>query len=85
MPARAFWSNPAGFGLPLFIIGLLILWLNHRAIVPPPFLAWTVLIWSAILAFIAEPTPAPVLLAAAAMLLRGIHLAAPQSQPGRNA
>jgi len=81
---NAFWGNLAGFGLPLLIVGLLVTWMDRRGIVPPPFLAWTVLAWSSVFAVIAEPTPAPVMMVAAIMLLRGIHRAATPAEPAPN-
>ncbi|MEU0506000.1 DUF6463 family protein [Nocardia sp. NPDC005998] len=81
LPAQAFWSNPAGFGLPLLIVGLLVVWMDRRGIVPPAFLAWMVLAWGGVCALIVEPTPAPVVVAAAVLLLRGIHRATEQTEP----
>lgn len=74
----AFWGNPAGFGLPLLLVGLLVAWMGRRDVVPPAFLAWTVLAWGGVCAVIAEPTPAPVVVVAAVLLLRGIHRAKPR-------
>lgn len=83
--AHAFWSNPGGFGLPLFLVGALTLWMDRNGIVPPAFLAWTVLIWSAVCAVLAEPTPWPVVVIAAMLLLRGIRAAAGHGEPHRMA
>ncbi|WP_433323342.1 DUF6463 family protein [Spirillospora sp. CA-294931] len=71
--ASAFWGNPAGFGLPLLLVGLLVGWMDRRGIVPPVFLAWTVLGWGGAVAYIVEPTPGPLVVIAALMLLRGIR------------
>ncbi|MFD4355581.1 DUF6463 family protein [Nocardia sp. NPDC058518] len=75
--ANAFWANPAGFGWPLFIVGLLVVWMERNGIVPPLFLAWMVLGWGVMCAVIVEPTPGPIVVVAAVMLLRGIRSAAP--------
>ncbi|MGW4098606.1 DUF6463 family protein [Mycobacterium sp. NPDC004974] len=74
--AHAFWSNPAGFGLPLLLVGLLVLWMDRRGLTPPAFLAWMVLVWAIVCAVIAEPTPAPLLVVASVLLLCGIRRAA---------
>ncbi|MFF3666342.1 DUF6463 family protein [Microtetraspora malaysiensis] len=76
-----FWGNPAGFGLPLLLVGLLVLWMDRRGLTPPAFLAWTMLVWAVACAVIAEPTPAPLLVAAAILLLCGIRRAATHTTP----
>ncbi|MFC4124296.1 DUF6463 family protein [Nocardia rhizosphaerae] len=77
---NGFWGVPGGFGLPLAIVGALVLWMNSNGIVPPAFLAWTVLAWGAVCAIIVEPTPAPLLVVAALLLLRGIRSAASEAE-----
>lgn len=74
--ANSFWANPAGFGWPLLLVGALIVWMDRRGIVPPEFLAWAVLGWGVVCAVIVEPTPGPVVVIAAILLLRGIRVAA---------
>ncbi|MBC7303533.1 MAG: hypothetical protein H5T78_21615 [Nocardia sp.] len=74
-PANAFWANPAGFGWPLFVVGLLIVWMDRNGIVPPLFLGWAVLGWGIFCAVVVEPTPGPIVVIAAVMLLRGIRSA----------
>ncbi|MFC9967091.1 hypothetical protein ACFVH4_22925 [Nocardia ignorata] len=76
--ANSFWANPAGFGWPLLLVGSLIVWMDRRGIVPPEFLAWAVLGWGVVCAVVVEPTPAPVVVIAAILLLRGIRVAGAQ-------
>ncbi|MCP2339775.1 DUF6463 family protein [Actinomadura rupiterrae] len=78
--ASYFWANPAGFGWPLLLIGLTVVWMDRRGITPPLFLAWMVLGWAVVCAVIAEPTPGPVLVAFAVMLLRGVQKASGRAQ-----
>lgn len=73
--ANAFWSNPAGFSWPLLVVGLLVVWMDRNGIVPLPFLACMVLGWGALCAVIVEPTPGPLVVVAAVILLRGIRSA----------
>ncbi|MEU3350906.1 DUF6463 family protein [Streptomyces sp. NPDC037389] len=74
--ANAFWGTPAGFGLPLFVIGLLVTWMDRRRITPPIFLPWVLLAWTAVIAVSVEPTPAPLAAAASVLLLSGVRRAA---------
>lgn len=67
----AFWFGPGGLGLPLLLVGLLIGWMNQRGIVPPAFLAWTLLAWAGVCAVIVEPAPFVLIGIAAVLLLRG--------------
>ncbi|MEV0059508.1 DUF6463 family protein [Nocardia sp. NPDC050718] len=80
--ANSFWANPAGFGWPLLLVGLLIVWMDQRGIVPPAFLAWAVLGWGVVCAVIVEPTPGPVVVIAAILLLRGIRVAGAHAESG---
>ncbi len=69
----ALWFSLASFGPTLALLGLTILWLNRRGILPPEFIAWTLgaltLIDGVILLF----TPWPILLGATILLLVGIR------------
>ncbi|WP_280239725.1 DUF6463 family protein [Nocardia abscessus] len=57
-PAMAsFWLTTGSFGVPLALIGVLVLWLDRRGIVPPSFVAWTLGAWSVLAGVILEPAP----------------------------
>lgn len=73
--ANAFWGNPAGFGWPLLLVGLLVMWMDRKGIVPPAFLGWAVLGWALVCAVVAEPTPGPVLVGGAVLLILGVRKA----------
>jgi hypothetical protein len=67
----AYWLSLASFGVPLIVVGLTVLWLDRRGITPPPFIAWTLGIWTAVDAVILALTPWPILLLANVLLLVG--------------
>ncbi|MEC3981824.1 DUF6463 family protein [Amycolatopsis sp. H20-H5] len=71
----AYWLSLGSFGVPLIVIGLMVLWLDRRDIVPPSFVAWTVGIWSLLGAVIFEPAPWPIAWIAAGLLLAGARRA----------
>ena len=71
----AFWLSLDSFGPPLTLIGLLILWLHGRDIVPPQFIAWTLGIWTIIDGVVLLFTPWPLLMFASLLLLIGIRRA----------
>jgi hypothetical protein len=48
--------------VPLIVVGLMMLWLDRRGITPPPFIAWTLGIWTVVDAVILLLTPWPILL-----------------------
>ncbi|MFE3560432.1 DUF6463 family protein [Streptomyces sp. NPDC059193] len=73
--ANDFWGSVGGFGWPLFTVGLVVLWMNRNGIIPPKFLAWTVMGWGAFMTYIVEPTPGPAVVIAGLLMLRGIHIA----------
>ena len=73
--ANDFWGSVGGFGWPLFIVGLVVLWMNRNGVIPPKFLAWTVMGWGAVMTYIVEPTPGPAVVIAGILMLRGIHIA----------
>ena len=36
----ALWLSLDSFGVPLIVVGLVVLWLDRNGITPPPFIAW---------------------------------------------
>ncbi|MGX7827910.1 DUF6463 family protein [Actinokineospora sp. 24-640] len=72
----AYWLSLGSFGVPLILIGAIVLWLDRRGITPPPFIAWTLGIATIVDAVILLPTPWPILLLANVLLLAGARRAA---------
>lgn len=67
--AAGFWYSVFSFGPPLLLIGVMVLWMGYRRISPPAFIAWALAAW-VIVTFVASgPSPLPILLIAAALLL----------------
>ncbi|MGW4475461.1 DUF6463 family protein [Nonomuraea sp. NPDC004354] len=81
----AYWLSLASFGVPLIVVGLIVLWLDRRGIVPPPFIAWTLGIWTVAGAVVLAFTPWPILLLANVLLLVGARRAARQDNPAPQA
>ncbi|QUH05121.1 hypothetical protein HUO13_33980 [Saccharopolyspora erythraea] len=81
----AYWLSLASFGPPLIVVGLTVLWLNHRRITPPPFIAWTLGIWTLSGAVVLLLTPWPILLLANILLLVGIRRAGRHDNPAAHA
>jgi hypothetical protein len=71
----AFWLSIGSFGVPLIVVGLTVLWLDRRGITPPPFIAWTLAIWTVFVAVVLVHTPWPILLLANILLLTGTRRA----------
>lgn len=67
----AFWLTTGSCGLPLAVIGLIVLWLHRRQIVPPSFIPWALGLWSLIAAVILGPSPFVLGLVAAGLLFAG--------------
>ena len=67
----ALWLSLDSFGVPLIVIGFIVLWLERRGIVPPRFIAWILGIWTLVDGVILLLTPWPVLLLANILLLVG--------------
>ncbi|WP_051713047.1 DUF6463 family protein [Spirillospora albida] len=71
----AYWFSVASFGVPLILVGLMVLWLDRRGITPPSFIAWTLGIWTVVDAVVLVTTPWPILLVATVLLLAGARRA----------
>lgn len=65
----AYWLTFGSFGVPQVVIGLLVLWLDRRGLVPPTFIAWTLAANAVLCGLIFGPAPWPVDLVAAGLLL----------------
>jgi len=74
----ALWLSLHSFGMPLIVVGLVVLWLDRRGITPPPLIAWILGIWTVVDAVILVLTPWPILLVAVGLLLAGARRAAHQ-------
>ncbi|MFD0420096.1 DUF6463 family protein [Streptomyces sp. NPDC127108] len=74
--SSAFWLSWNSFGPPLVILGLMVLWLDRRGIVPPPFIAWVLGVWAVGDTVILGLSPSPVILLASVLLLVGSRRAA---------
>lgn len=73
--AVAFWFSVFSFGPPLLLVGVMVLWMGRRGLTPPSFIAWAIAIW-VIVTFVASgPSPLPILLVAAGLLLLEAHRA----------
>lgn len=75
------WYTVFSFGVPFLVIGLTVLWLDHRGITPPPFVAWLVAAWTVVATAVGGPSPLLTLLIASALLLVGHRRAARREQP----
>lgn len=79
--AGAFWMTTGSFGLPLIVVGMTVLWMDRRGIVPPAFIAWTLGGWSLVGAVILEPSPWILTWIPVGMLLTGIRRADRAAKP----
>jgi hypothetical protein len=71
--AVGFWYSVFSFGPPLLLIGVLVLWLDRRGVTPPSFIAWAIATWTVVTFVASGPSPLPILLVAAGLLLVGAH------------
>lgn len=74
----AYWLSVMSFGPPLVLVGLTVLWLDRHGITPPPFIAWTLGIWTVVDTVFAGPQGGQglILLLAVGLLLAGARRAA---------
>jgi hypothetical protein len=79
----AYWLSVMSFGPPLILVGLTVLWLDRRGITPPPFIAWTLGIWTVVDTVVAGPGSGQglILLLAAGLLLAGARRATHRDNP----
>ncbi len=67
--SAGFWYSVQSFGPPLLLVGVLVLWLARHNITPPSFMAYALAGW-VVLAFVASgPSPLPILLIPAGLIL----------------
>jgi hypothetical protein len=67
--AVAFWYSVFSFGPPLLLVGVMVLWMGRRGLTPPSFVAWAIATWVVVTFVASGPSPLPILLVAAGMLL----------------
>ncbi|HEY1176597.1 MAG TPA: DUF6463 family protein [Phytomonospora sp.] len=71
----AYWFSLGSFGPLQIVLGLLVLWMDRRGIVPPTFLAWTLAANAVVCGVIFGPSPWPVDLVSAGLLIAGARRA----------
>lgn len=89
----AYWLTVNSFGPSLVLVGLTVLWLDRRGIMPPPFIAWAIGTWTVADTLLAGPGIGQglILLVAVGLLLAAARRAthsdtvAPVSVTGRAA
>ncbi|MEU1430332.1 DUF6463 family protein [Nocardia sp. NPDC005746] len=77
----ALWLSLDSFGIPLATVGLIVLWLDRRALTPPPFIAWILGAWTILGAVIMPLTPWPIMAVATGLLVAGARHPAPAPTP----
>ncbi len=86
----AYWLSVNSFGPPVVLLGLTVLWLDRRGVIPPPFIAWSLGGWVVLGAFVLGPGAGQdlILLVACGLLLAGARGTArrrqgpPRARPG---
>jgi hypothetical protein len=78
----AYWLSVMSFGPPFILVGLTVLWLDRRGITPPPFIAWTLGVWTVVDTVLAGPGGGQgLILLLAVGLLAGASRAAGRDTP----
>jgi hypothetical protein len=75
-----FWALPAGFAVPLLLLGLLTVRLARAGQALPGYVGWTLLSWAGLCSFIIEPSGFPLAFVPAILLI----LARPDASPDRS-
>lgn len=68
--ASAFWISLGSFALPLLLLGLLVSYLGKTGVPVPRSIGWGLALWGAVCAVVVVPTPMPLVLVPAVMLIR---------------
>ncbi|WP_067814218.1 DUF6463 family protein [Actinomadura kijaniata] len=71
----AYFLSLDSFGVPLTLVGLIVLWLERRGITPPMFIAWILAVWTLFDAVILPFTPWPLFVIAIVLLVLGTRRA----------
>lgn len=77
----AYFFSVDSFGVPLILVGLIVLWLDRRGITPPAFIGWILGIWTVVDAVVLPFAPWPLGVLAVVLLLVGGHRAARHHNP----
>jgi len=80
----AYWLSVNSFGPPLVVLGLVVLWLHRRGLMPPSFIAWSLIAWILVDLALAGPGVGQslILLAACVLLLVAARRAGRGSRTG---
>lgn len=75
----AYWLSIGGFGVPLLTLGLTVLWMDRRGIVPPAFIGWAILAWTVVDTVVLLPSPWILAVAGSVLYLVGVRRAERQA------
>ncbi len=67
--SHAFWATIGSFAAPFILLGLLVLHLDRRGFVLPPFVGWSIGGWSLVASLINQPSGFPIGILIGAMLV----------------